>query len=81
MILIFIVNGEDVQVSTDSEASLEWVRDKALRLSHNTGRLPGDWEVRDLDGQLIEDLSRTIGELGLTSGTRMFLTLKVGAGG
>ena len=81
MFLIFIVNGEDVEVSTDSEASLEWIRDKALRLSHNTGRPPGDWEVRDLDGQLIEDLSKTVSELGLISGARFFLTLRVGAGG
>lgn len=81
MVLIFIVNGEDVQVSADDGASLEWARDEALRLSHNTGRPPGDWEVRDLDGQFIEDLSKALDELGLTNGTRLFLTLKVGAGG
>ena len=40
-----------------------------------------DREVRDLDGNLIEDLSRPVESYGFAPGTRLFLTLKVGAGG
>lgn len=53
---------------------------RALAESDNTGRPPDEWEVRDASGVLLEN-NRTPKELGLLEGTRLFLSLRVGAGG
>jgi hypothetical protein len=55
--------------------------EKALAESGNTGRRdPSEWEVRDSAGVLLE-MAREIKALGLDDGARLFLSLKVGAGG
>jgi hypothetical protein len=79
--LIFIINGEDFRVETNVEARLIIAVERALVESGNTGRRdPREWEVRNSSGVLLE-VDRTIQELGLKDGTRLFLSLKVGAGG
>ena len=79
--LVFIVNGEDVPVEAEESAPLAEARDQALRQSRNTARPPGDWELYDLQGRPILDVSKPLGAFGFATGTRLFLTLKVGAGG
>lgn len=81
MILMFIVNGEDVPVEVNPNQPLHVARSKALAQSHNTGRPHDEWEVRDITGSLIVDLSRPIESYGFGPDTRLFLTLRVGAGG
>jgi len=78
--LVFIINGEDCKVVTDPTAPLKLAVAQALRESGNTGRPPEEWEVRDVHGVLLEQ-PRTPKELQLHEGARLFLSLKVGAGG
>ena len=79
--LIFIINGEDFRIATNVGDLLRVAVEKALQESGNTGRRdPSEWEVRDSAGVLLE-MAREIGALGLRDGARLFLSLKVGAGG
>lgn len=79
--LIFIINGENFPVETNVDAPLIQAVERALVQSGNTGRRdPREWEVRDSSGALLE-VDRTIKDLGLKDGARLFLSLKVGAGG
>jgi hypothetical protein len=78
--LIFIINGENFPVKTNVEAHLGGAVDRALSESKNTGRPPSEWEVRDASGVLLE-IGRKIRDLGLKDGSRLFLSLRVGAGG
>jgi hypothetical protein len=79
--LVFIINGENFPVEANVEASLIVAVEKALVLSGNTGRRdPREWEVRDSNG-ILQEVERTVKELGLKDGARLFLSLRVGAGG
>jgi len=78
--LVFIINGQDFKVTADPNAALGLAVAQALRESGNTGRPPEEWEVRDVDGVLLEQ-SRTPKELRLRDDARLFLSLQVGAGG
>jgi hypothetical protein len=78
--LIFIVNGEDVDVECMPDEPLYRPVDRALKQSNNTGRPGKDWEVRAETGALLNSIG-TAAELGLSNNERLFLTLPVGAGG
>ena len=78
--LVFIINGVDYPVEVNVEAPLAVAVERALAESHNTGRPPDEWEVRNAAGVLLEK-GRTIEDLGLKNGARLFLSLRVGAGG
>jgi len=78
--LIFIINGQDFPVEANINAPLLEAVQRALAESGNTGRPVDEWEVRDTSGVLLEK-HRTPKELGLHNGTRLFLSLRVGAGG
>lgn len=78
--LIFIVNGVDVLVEANIHEPLKVARNKALKDSNNTGRPEDEWEVHNDEGSAL-DPDKKIEELGLIDGARLFLNLKVGAGG
>ena len=78
--LTFIVNGEDVLISSNSESSLASARDAALIETRNTGRPLDQWEVRKESGELL-DTTRLIHSFGFEERARVFVTLRVGAGG
>lgn len=78
--LIFIVNGVDVPVEANLNQPLKVARNKALEESNNIGRPMDEWEVHNDEGQAL-DSDKKIEELGLVDGARLFLNLKVGAGG
>jgi len=78
--LVFIINGVDYPVDVNVEAPLAVAVERALAESGNTGRPPDEWEVRNAAGVLL-DKARTIEDLGLKNGARLFLSLRVGAGG
>lgn len=80
MIAIFIINGEDVQTEVHWTEPFSVTIQDALTKSHNTGRPATDWELRDLDGGLIET-SEIPKDYGVEPGSRFFLTLRIGAGG
>lgn len=78
--LIFIINGESFPVETNINAPLSAAVERALSESGNRGRPLSEWEVRDSAGALL-DMARTVKELGLKNGARLFLSLRVGGGG
>jgi len=78
--LVFVINGEDVPVETSVHAPLLVAVEHALKESDNTGRPATEWEVRDSRGVLLE-MSRKVGDFGFKPGDRLFLSLRVGAGG
>jgi uncharacterized protein DUF2604 len=78
--LVFIINGMDYSILSAVEAPLNMAVERALVESRNTGRPSGEWEVRNSGGVLLET-ARTIEDLGLKNGARLFLSLRVGAGG
>lgn len=78
--LVFIINGQDLTINADSRSPLIEAVQKALAESGNTGRPAEEWEVRDVNGVLLET-HRTPKELGIHNKARLFLSLKVGAGG
>ncbi len=79
--LIFVINGVDFDVRTNVDAVLISAVEKALSESGNTGRRdPSEWEVRDANGAQI-DIHRKVKDLGLGNNARLFLSLRVGAGG
>ncbi len=78
--IMFIVNGEDVPIEANLHEPLAAARNKALAESKNTGRAPAEWEVRN-EGGIPLDASLAVGSFNFQPGVRLFLTLKVGAGG
>ena len=78
--LLFIINGQDYSVDANVRAPLTEAVVRALAESGNTGRDPAEWEVRDVNGVLLEK-RRTPRELDLHDNSRLFLSLRVGAGG
>jgi hypothetical protein len=78
--IIFIVNGVDDRVDGESDMMLGFLRDYALTETNNTGRPMVEWEIHNTDGQNL-DPNKTVAENGLVDGSRVFLNLKVGAGG
>jgi Protein of Unknown function (DUF2604) len=78
--LIFIINGENFSVDANVNAPLKEAVARALAESHNTGRPPEEWEVRDSSGVLLE-INRSPKDLGLKDNARLFLSVRVGAGG
>jgi hypothetical protein len=78
--IIFIINGQDYPIEANIQAPLMEAVQRALAESDNTGRPPDEWEVRDASGVLLEK-NRTPKDLGLHEGARLFLSLRVGAGG
>lgn len=78
--IVFIINGVDFSIDANVNAPLMEAVQQALAESKNTGREPDEWEVRDASGVLLEK-NRTPKDLGLSEGVRLFLSLRVGAGG
>jgi hypothetical protein len=77
----FIINGEVTTITWFDQYTLLSAVECALDLSGNTGRRNSrEWEVRDASGVLLK-VDRTMQALGLKDGARLFLSLRVGAGG
>jgi hypothetical protein len=79
--LIFVINGDEFPVDdvNVNPPLLTAVR-KVLKDTGNTGREAEDWEVRNAGGGLL-DKKLSAKDLGLKDGTKLFLSLGVGAGG
>ena len=79
--LVFIINGQDFPLTgVNINAPLLVAVKHVLKDSGNTGREAEEWEVRDINGVLLEK-NRSPKDLGLANGARLFLSLQVGAGG
>lgn len=78
--LIFIINGASFSLDVTVEAPLLEAVKRALEESGNTGRPASEWQVRDANGVLL-DVQKKVKDFGFHNGTRLFLSLAVGAGG
>lgn len=78
--LVFIINGQNTPVGANVEVPLAVAVQHALKESGNAARGAEEWEVRDSTGVLL-DQSRKIKDLDLKDNARLFLSLRVGAGG
>jgi len=78
--LIFIINGANFPLDAKLNETLGSAVARALSESGNTGRPASEWQVRDANGVLLET-QRSLKEFGFADGTRLFLSLAVGAGG
>ena len=78
--IAFVINGVTVSIETNTHPPLREAITRALSESGNTGRPSAEWQVRDANGVLL-DPDRRISDFGFSSGTRLFLSLAVGAGG
>ena len=77
--LTVVVGGEETEVTANVNAPLQTIIPEALRETGNVGQPPENWEV--LLGGAPLDPKKKIGEFAFGPGTRLFLSLKAGAGG
>jgi uncharacterized protein DUF2604 len=78
--LIFVINGVNFPLEVNLNELLGAAVARALGESGNSGRPPSEWQVRDANGVLLET-QRQLKDFGFSNGTRLFLSLAVGAGG
>jgi hypothetical protein len=78
--LVVVVNTEDVAVEANLHAPLQTVAQHALNKSESKDRQLTDFEFKDGAGNPL-DLSRKVEDYPFTSGTKLFLSLKVGVQG
>jgi len=80
MHLHIIINGAITVTPTRKKDRLSTVLNRALKLSGNTRRPAREWQMRDVNGVLLET-QRDLADFKFESKTRLFLSLAVGAGG
>jgi len=78
--LTIVVSGQPQEVTVNLHETLEHAVREALRKSGNQGQPPSEWELRRIDGALVDQGVRA-GEAGLADGVTLFLTPRAGAGG
>lgn len=75
-----VVNGKPEAIKVDLDEPIADAVNTALEDSGNSGQPAEQWELRDEAGQVL-DLGKTFGELDITEGAKLFLSLKAGVGG
>ena len=75
-----VVNGQPTVVDVLVDVPLGSIVPDALRQTGNSGQPPKNWELRDVDGNLL-DLDKRIEDYGFSEKVRLFLNLKAGVGG
>jgi len=75
------VNGEIVDLRVNENAPVQTLVDLALAKSSNSPASRDRWELRLPNGQQLTNLAAKIGTLGLLAGSRLSMSLAVGAGG
>lgn len=75
-----VVNGQPTVVDASDDSPLGSIVPDALRQTENTGQPPENWELRDVDGNLL-DLTKLIADYPFPPKVRLFLNLKAGVGG
>lgn len=78
--LTVIVNGVQTLIEANTHAPLSSIIPKALVQTHNGGQPPGNWELRDVQGTLL-DINQAISSFNFPLGVQLFLNLKAGVGG
>ena len=75
-----VVNGQRADIEAISSNPVGSIIPDALRQTGNTGQPADNWELRDVDGTLL-DKDKTIEDYGFQDKVRLFLNLKAGVGG
>jgi hypothetical protein len=78
--LVVIVNGQPTVVTTNLNAPLHTIIPKALEQTNNLGQPPGNWELRDAAGVLL-DGAKKVEDFNFPPDVKLFLNLKAGVGG
>jgi hypothetical protein len=78
--LTVVVNGQPTTINAEPEAPLGSIIPKALEQTGNVGQPPQNWELRDVNGNVL-DPARKIETFGFVSGVAIFLNLRAGIGG
>lgn len=75
-----IVNGQPANVSVNVKHALHSVIPPALDQTGNSAQPPENWELRDVQGTLL-DTTKRISAYQFGEGTRLYLNLRAGIGG
>lgn len=75
-----IVSGQKISMSVDQRKKAAWLIRQALVMTGNVGQQTDDWELRTLDGRLLE-ASVTIQKSGIVGGSTLFLNPHAGWAG
>ena len=75
-----VISGAVTPLTFRSTEPLHAVIAEALAKTHNTGRPPSEWVATNQAGDQL-DSRKTLAQLGLVSGMRLFLTVGAGVGG
>ncbi|WP_428274378.1 DUF2604 domain-containing protein [Candidatus Palauibacter sp.] len=75
-----VVNGKPEVIKVDLDEPIAEAVDTALDQSGNSGQPAEQWELRDETGQVL-DLGKTVRELDIKEGAKLFLNLTAGVGG
>ncbi len=79
--ITFVVNGLEIVLDhLNVNEPLHAAMSRALAETKNTARPAADWQLKDDRGNTL-DPTRRIESYGFPPGTKLFLTLGVGAGG
>lgn len=78
--VVVVVSGQPQSIRINTREKLEQLVREALHETGNQGQAASGWELRTEDGRLLS-LHLRLDEVGLTSGTVLFLNPLAGAGG
>ncbi len=78
--LQIVINGTPYPLTFSGNEKLHAVIASALGQTGNSGRPPGDWIAKDDAGTTL-DQTKSLADLGLKEGSRVFLSLGSGSGG
>lgn len=78
--LQIVINGTPYPLPFNSHEKLHAVIASALAQTGNSGRPPADWIAKDDAGHTL-DQNKSLADLGLHDGSRVFLSLGSGSGG
>lgn len=78
--VIVVISGQPVSVKANLHQKIEHLVKETLKDSGNKGQPSSDWELRTIDGVLLEQILE-IGAAGIVDGMTLYLSPKAGAGG
>jgi hypothetical protein len=78
--VIIIVSGQATSVTINVHQKVEHLAHEALKQTGNQGQQASAWELRTVDGRLV-DQSLTVEAAGIVMGITLYLSPRAGAGG
>ena len=78
--VVVVVSGQPPSLKTNVHQSIEKLVTEALKDTGNKGQPSSEWELRRLDGGLVEQ-TLTVEAAGLIEGMTLYLSPRAGAGG